>query len=89
MTRSADLLREGRGLLLDLVDRAEVRDAAAAWTARVNTVTRPYGPAGPRCHHAGACAGHLVRPTGLSAALTVASGSLGMSRPRTSDVTRM
>jgi hypothetical protein len=29
---SADLLREGRGLLLDLVDRAEARDAAAAWT---------------------------------------------------------
>lgn len=24
---------------LDLVDRAEVRDAAAAWTGRVNTVT--------------------------------------------------
>ena len=39
MTRSADLLREGRGLLLDLVDRAEVRDAAAAWTGRVDTVT--------------------------------------------------
>ncbi|MEU9662975.1 hypothetical protein [Streptomyces chartreusis] len=39
MTPSADLLREGRELLLDLVDRAEVRDAAAAWTGRVNTVT--------------------------------------------------
>ncbi|WP_374113001.1 hypothetical protein [Streptomyces sp. WAC 00631] len=39
VTRSADLLREGRGLLLHLVDRAEVRDAAAAWTGRVNTVT--------------------------------------------------
>ncbi|MEV0733347.1 hypothetical protein [Polymorphospora sp. NPDC050346] len=39
VTRSADLLREGRGPLLDLVDRAEVRDATAAWTARVNTVT--------------------------------------------------
>lgn len=38
-TRSADLLREGRELLLDLVDRAEVRDATAAWTGRVNTVT--------------------------------------------------
>ncbi|MGI5405252.1 hypothetical protein ACQEV9_00520 [Streptomyces chartreusis] len=25
--------------LLDLVDRAEVCDAAAAWTGRVNTVT--------------------------------------------------
>ncbi|MFC8669640.1 hypothetical protein [Streptomyces sp. NPDC057199] len=39
MTRSADLLREGRGLLLDLVDRAEVRDAAAVCTGRVNSVT--------------------------------------------------
>jgi hypothetical protein len=39
VTRSADLLREGRELLLDLVDRAEVRDAAAAWTGRVNAVT--------------------------------------------------
>jgi hypothetical protein len=39
LERSADLLRDGRGLLLDLVDRAEVRDAAAAWTGRVNTVT--------------------------------------------------
>ncbi|MFD5625743.1 hypothetical protein [Streptomyces sp. NPDC127072] len=32
VTRSADLLREGRRLLLDLVDRARVRDAAVAWT---------------------------------------------------------
>ncbi|MFC8668023.1 hypothetical protein [Streptomyces sp. NPDC057199] len=39
MTRSADLLREGRGLPLDLVDRAEVRDAAAVCTGRVNSVT--------------------------------------------------
>ncbi|MEU3932413.1 hypothetical protein AB0E85_10250 [Streptomyces sp. NPDC029044] len=39
VTRSADLLREGRGLLLDLVDPAETRDAAAAWTGRVDTVT--------------------------------------------------
>ncbi|MER6691609.1 hypothetical protein [Streptomyces minutiscleroticus] len=39
VNRSADLLREGRGPLLDLVDRAEARGAAAAWTGRVNTVT--------------------------------------------------
>ncbi|MER7727991.1 hypothetical protein [Streptomyces sp. NPDC096323] len=32
VTRSAGLLRERRGLLLDLVDRAEARDAVAAWT---------------------------------------------------------
>ncbi|MBM0202369.1 hypothetical protein JNW90_03995 [Micromonospora sp. STR1s_5] len=37
--RSADLLREGRVLLLGLADSAEVRDAAAAGTGRVNTVT--------------------------------------------------
>ncbi|MCG5435220.1 hypothetical protein PSH25_003333 [Micromonospora sp. PSH25] len=37
--RSADLLREDRVILLGLADRAEVRDAAAAWTGRVNTVT--------------------------------------------------
>ncbi|MFF6952477.1 hypothetical protein ACFZAD_27955 [Streptomyces iakyrus] len=44
VTRSAeDLPREGRGLLLDLVDRAEVRDAAATWTGRVTTVTARTG----------------------------------------------
>jgi hypothetical protein len=90
VSRSADLLRDGRGLLLEPVDRTEVRDAAAAWTGRVNTVTartdrvdveallirlcrlglahRPE----PRRHHAR----HLVRPTSLSAVLTVVSGSL-------------
>ncbi|MER5836286.1 hypothetical protein ABT116_37090 [Streptomyces sp. NPDC002130] len=39
VNRSADLLREGRGLLLGYVDRAEARGAAAAWTGRVNTLT--------------------------------------------------
>ncbi|WP_373466084.1 hypothetical protein [Streptomyces sp. V3I8] len=39
VTRSADLLRGSRGLLPDLVDRAEVRDAAAAWTGQADTVT--------------------------------------------------
>ncbi|MFF9115821.1 hypothetical protein ACF09Y_09465 [Streptomyces massasporeus] len=37
--RQAGLLREGRGLLLGLVERAEVRDAAAAWAGRGDTVT--------------------------------------------------
>jgi hypothetical protein len=96
VTRSADLLREGRGSLLDLVDRAQVRDAAAAWTGRVNTVTartdrvdvdalliRPDGcvarvlPTGQDLAATTlVCAGHMVRPTGLSTALTVVSGSL-------------
>ncbi|WP_405653691.1 hypothetical protein [Streptomyces sp. NBC_00019] len=39
LTWSADLLCEGRGLQLDLVDRAEACDDAAAWTGRVNSVT--------------------------------------------------
>ncbi|WP_033314329.1 hypothetical protein RFN58_00440 [Streptomyces iakyrus] len=39
VNRSANLLREGRGLLLGLVDRAEARGATAAWTGRVNTLT--------------------------------------------------
>ena len=59
VTRSADLLREGRGLLLDLVDRAEARDAAASWTGRVNTVT-------PRTDRVDADA-LLIRPDGCLA----------------------
>ncbi|MEO3842460.1 hypothetical protein [Streptomyces sp. CNQ-509] len=43
VNRSADLLREGRGPLLDLVDRAEARDAAAAWSGRGSTVTARTG----------------------------------------------
>lgn len=48
VTRSADLPREQRELLLDLVDRAKARDAAASWTGRVNTVTPRHGPGGRR-----------------------------------------
>ncbi|MFF5009992.1 hypothetical protein ACFY3G_45145 [Streptomyces phaeochromogenes] len=97
VTRSADLLREGRGLLLDLVDRAEAATPRPRGPEG-STPSPPHGPggrrraahpaprlsrpglayrAGPRRHHAGACAGHMVRPTGLSTVLTVASGSLG------------
>ncbi|MEU4530494.1 hypothetical protein AB0F49_19895 [Micromonospora ureilytica] len=103
VTRSADLLREGRALLLDLVDRAEVRGAAAGWTGRVNTVTARTDRvdvdasliirldgcvawALPTGQNLDATA--LVRaldtwigPTGLSAALTVVSDSLGMKQP--------
>jgi hypothetical protein len=45
VNRSADLLREGRGPLLDLVDRAEARDATAACSGRVNTATARTGRA--------------------------------------------
>ncbi|MEV4231197.1 FAD-dependent monooxygenase [Streptomyces bobili] len=41
--RSVDLLCEGRGLLFDLVNRAEACDAATGWTGRVNTVTARTG----------------------------------------------
>ncbi|MFM9707707.1 aromatic-ring hydroxylase C-terminal domain-containing protein [Streptomyces galilaeus] len=43
VTRSADLPREGRELLLDLVDRAKARDAAASWTGRVSTAPARTG----------------------------------------------
>ena len=35
----ADLTHEARGLLVDLADRPEVRDAAAGWTHRVDVIT--------------------------------------------------
>ncbi|MCL6735079.1 hypothetical protein PWE32_35045 [Streptomyces neyagawaensis] len=59
VTRSADLLRKGRGLLLDLVDRAEARDTAAAWSTRVNAVTARTGRADVDAF--------LIRPDGLVA----------------------
>jgi len=68
---------------LDLVDRAEVRGAADAWTPS------PYW-SGPKASSPGSCppagtatpprwcvGSHIVRPAGLSTALTVVSGSLG------------
>jgi hypothetical protein len=48
VNRSAGLLREGRELLLDLVGRAAVRDAAAALTGRGRLRHRPHGPGGRR-----------------------------------------
>jgi hypothetical protein len=58
VTRSADPLREGRGLLLDLVDRAEVRDAVADRNGQHRH--RPHGP--------GACRrALLIRPDGCVA----------------------
>ncbi|WP_373861685.1 aromatic-ring hydroxylase C-terminal domain-containing protein [Micromonospora saelicesensis] len=60
-------------------------NTVAARTDRVDVdalLIRPDGcvawALNPRRHHAGACAGNLVRPTGLSAVLTVVSGALGM-----------
>jgi hypothetical protein len=98
LTRSADLLCEGRGLLLDLVGRAKARAPRGRVDRTGRHRRRPHGPGGrrrvahparrlsrlglahrtgPRRHHAGACAGHMVRPTGLSTVLTLVSASLG------------
>ena len=38
-TRIADLMREGKGLLLDVGGRPELRDIAARWGHRANTIT--------------------------------------------------
>ncbi|MEV8038685.1 FAD-dependent monooxygenase [Streptomyces sp. NPDC002742] len=62
-TSSTELLRAGRGLLLDLEDSAVLRDRAAGWSGRVDIVTaEPHGVAagGPL---AGTSA-VLVRPDG-------------------------
>ncbi|GAA2062575.1 MULTISPECIES: FAD-dependent monooxygenase [Streptomyces] len=62
-TSSTELLRAGRGVLLDLEDSAVLRDRAAAWSDRVDIVTAaPHGvpAAGPL---AGTSA-VLVRPDG-------------------------
>ncbi|GLX40675.1 hypothetical protein Sros01_67480 [Streptomyces roseochromogenus] len=46
-TSAAVLLRPARGVLLDLADNPRLRQRAAAWGDRVDTVTaRPAGPAG-------------------------------------------
>nr|AAG30200.1 oxygenase [Streptomyces sp. R1128] len=39
--KAADLWADGRGVLVDFADRADVRDAVGAWSARVNVVTLP------------------------------------------------
>ncbi|WP_261564678.1 FAD-dependent monooxygenase [Frankia gtarii] len=69
-TSVAELLRSGRGLLLDLEDNAVLRRRAVGWTDRVDVVTaRPPGtpPAGPGAVPAGPLAGTaalLIRPDG-------------------------
>jgi hypothetical protein len=80
-TRSADLLRKGRALLLSLVDHA------AAWTARVNTLTARIAPGDVDAllirpnGCVGACAGNLARTTGLSTTLMIVSDSLDRNSP--------
>ncbi|MEU5387823.1 FAD-dependent monooxygenase [Kitasatospora cineracea] len=43
-TRPAELLRTGRGVLLDLADDAALRDAAAGWADRVDVATAAAKP---------------------------------------------
>ncbi|WP_019635012.1 FAD-dependent monooxygenase [Actinomadura atramentaria] len=60
-TSTVELLRDGRGYLLDAADDAALRAAAAPWADRVRTVTAvPRGPGGPL----DGTAALLVRPDG-------------------------
>ncbi|MFD8308809.1 FAD-dependent monooxygenase [Streptomyces sp. NPDC059690] len=61
VTDTFRLLHAGRGVLLDLTGDVRVREAAAAWSGRVDTVTA--SPAGRDTILAGAAA-VLVRPDG-------------------------
>jgi hypothetical protein len=57
-TRVEELSRGGRGLLLDLADRADVRDAVRPWADRIEAVT------GATETPADAADAVLVRPDG-------------------------
>jgi hypothetical protein len=57
----ADLMRAGRGVLLDLAARATLREAAADWAGRVDVTTA-------RCYERPAnIDGLLIRPDGYVA----------------------
>jgi bifunctional hydroxylase/dehydrase len=72
-TTTFELLRTGRGLLLDMHDSAESRGIAAGWADRVDTVTAtrpdPDAPA----------ASLLVRPDGYIAWLAPTGGADGLA----------
>jgi bifunctional hydroxylase/dehydrase len=70
------LLHAGRGVLLDLADDARVREAAAAWSGRVDVVTATASPSVRGAVLAGAEA-VLVRPDG-HVAWTAAGGADGL-----------
>ncbi|MFI2778857.1 FAD-dependent monooxygenase [Streptomyces sp. ALB3] len=62
-TSSTELLRAGRGLLLDLADNPRLRRRAAAWASRVDIVTaEPHGV--PPASALGGTTAVLVRPDG-------------------------
>ncbi|MEU8560249.1 FAD-dependent monooxygenase [Streptomyces cyaneofuscatus] len=62
-TSSTELLRAGRGVLLDLEDNARLRDRAAAWSDRVDIVTAlPHALSARSPLHSTAAA--LLRPDG-------------------------
>nr|BAJ07857.1 putative oxygenase [Streptomyces sp. 2238-SVT4] len=60
-TSSTELLRAGRGVLLDLGDNARLRDRATPWRNRVDVVT---GTADPEHALPGGTTAALVRPDG-------------------------
>ncbi|MFE9010608.1 hypothetical protein ACFYL8_03540 [Streptomyces cyaneofuscatus] len=62
-TSSTELLRAGRGVLLDLEDNARLRDRAAGWSDRVDIVTAlPHALSARSPLHSTAAA--LLRPDG-------------------------
>ncbi|MDX6354174.1 MAG: bifunctional hydroxylase/dehydrase [Streptomyces sp.] len=65
-TSSAQLLRQARGLLLDLSDNPELRRRAAGWTDRIDVVTAVPRELAPTSPLAGTSA-VLVRPDGYVA----------------------
>ncbi|GAB3965511.1 FAD-dependent monooxygenase [Streptomyces sparsus] len=64
-TSSPELLRRGRGLLLDLTDNPALRRRAAGWTDRVDVVTAAVGDDGAPA--LGGTTALLVRPDGYVA----------------------
>jgi len=65
-TTTIDALHSGRGVLLDLADREDLRRAAAGWSDRVATVlAQPHDP--PAASPLAGTAAVLVRPDGYVA----------------------
>jgi 2-polyprenyl-6-methoxyphenol hydroxylase-like FAD-dependent oxidoreductase len=71
-TRLADHLHDGRGLLLDLADDAELRAVASGWHERVRVVTAS-------CPDRPDLTGLLVRPDGYVAWAPAGTGPDGLS----------
>ncbi|WP_410673900.1 FAD-dependent monooxygenase [Amycolatopsis sp. cmx-4-68] len=70
-TRLGEHLHDGRALLLDLAENAELRETASGWAGRVTTLT-------VKCDSEPALTGVLVRPDGYIAWATEDGGTTGL-----------